>query len=495
MKIMLSFLLIGAKQSETKMEHGSTKMNVQSILQQAIKGNRELKTAQLTIKQKLEAQKMAEAKYDFQLSSDLNAVEMTATPVEGSFMTVTEQQELGLEAGISKLIKTGGIVSLQLSSKKIDQTMEINTGQTGPMNISTTTFQNKLNLVISHPLLKGFGVDVNQAEIKKARLSKEVEVINRRVKAQGIIRDVLISAIDLDFAYHQYKLLQGSLKIAEDQLKDTKLLLENGMAKQSDYLAVKANVAQRKVDLIKIQSGLLASSLKLKISLGMDLKEKPYLVKPVIDLDLDRYKKPDNFLQKAVARSLQLKIMSKEIKKINQDLKVANNQLLPSLDLSLTAGPSGNSTEFGDSLKRMVSFDAFTITGNISFKYSIGQTGANAALQTLEYARDSLEITKDDLAQAIVMSAILAKDSWQSARRRYEAAKISVLSSEEHLKNEEFLYKNGKGTYHSVMLRMQELDVAKLSMMEAKRDLTAAKIQILTLANKLLETFNLQLPQ
>jgi hypothetical protein len=45
------------------------------------------------------------------------------------------------------------------------------------------------------------------------------------------------------------------------------------------------------------------------------------------------------------------------------------------------------------------------------------------------------------------------------------------------------------------MLRMQELDVAKLSMMEAKRDLTAAKIQILTLANKLLETFNLQLPQ
>jgi outer membrane protein TolC len=267
LKIMLSFILIGAKQSETKMEHGSTKMNVQSILQQAIKGNRELKTAQLTIKQKLEAQKMAEAKYDFQLSSDLNAVEMTATPVEGSFMTVTEQQELGLEAGISKLIKTGGIVSLQLSSKKIDQTMEINTGQTGPMNISTTTFQNKLNLVISHPLLKGFGVDVNQAEIKKARLSKEVEVINRRVKAQGIIRDVLISAIDLDFAYHQYKLLQGSLKIAEDQLKDTKLLLENGMAKQSDYLAVKANVAQRKVDLIKIQSGLLASSLKLQKSL------------------------------------------------------------------------------------------------------------------------------------------------------------------------------------------------------------------------------------
>ncbi|MGM0597868.1 MAG: TolC family protein, partial [Myxococcota bacterium] len=387
LKIIMSFFLIGAMQTNPKMEHDSQKMDVQSILQQAIKGNRDLKTTRLSIKQKVEAQKMAEAKYDFQLSSDLSAVDMTATPVEGSFMTVTEQREYGLEAGISKLIQSGGMVSLQFSSKNTEQTMEVDTGQTGPMNISTTTFQNKLNLVISHPLLKGFGVDVNQAEIKKARLSKEVEVINRRVKAQGIIRDVLISAIDLDLVYHQYKLLQGSLKIAKDQLEDTKLLLENGMAKQSDYLAVKANVAQRKVEIIKLQSGLLASSLKLKKSLGMNLKKKPYLLKPVINVDLDRYKKPENFLQKAVARSLQLKIMDKEIKKINQDLKVANNQLLPSLDLTLAAGPSGNSTEFGDSLKKMVTFDAFTVSGNLSFKYSIGQTGANAALQTLEHAR------------------------------------------------------------------------------------------------------------
>lgn len=459
----------------------------------AVRNNRDLKESGARIAISKGAEQASKGRFDINVNAKLQGSYLEAQPVEGSFMSVTSSKSINFEAGVSKMLKTGGIVALTMKTSRTqtEQALDLSSmGNPVPMNLETKSMNTSLSLTVSHPLLAGMGVEINTADIKKAALNREVEEINQTAKAETVVRDVINAWLNLDLAWKQYDVLMGSLKVAKNQLHDTEALLKAGMGKESDLLAVKAAVAQREVEIENMRSMILKASLNLADLMGVKLTASSPIFRPSGLKKLDTGSL-DNIVKTAIDRSKTLAALARQLESNAVDKKVADNMLLPRLDVSITAGPTMDSTKYTETLKNLYRFDAFMVGGGLSFSTSIEKNQAKGYIETVRQTRRILDLQKERLMNLIAMSAVIARNDYESAQKRIVAARISVKASELHLENENKLFKLGRGTNHSVLLRLTELDSAKLGLEKALYDLEVAKNQIFTLSGTILARYGI----
>ncbi len=466
------------------------KIGIDEVLSVAMKGNRTLREVGYSITQARMTRRAAQGIFKPTVTASVAAVSSKSDPVPGSFFSVTDVKQYKFETGVNKLLSTGGVVSLSFSGERNEQTMLIQSmGE-----IDTKSYSTGLTLAISHPLLAGFGVAVTRAEIDKARLTLDAEKINLQAKAEGVVRDLVIAYWDLDMAWANYNMLLTGLKVSESQLTLTKALLEGDRATQSDLLAVKTAVAQRQGEILQARSAILAATVKLKILMGMKLTTPPWLFTP--STPMEQYSKvavPTDLFKVVVKRSKDLAVIDKKMEALHKDLFVAENKTKPKLDLTLAAGPTAATQSFSENFKRLVQFNSFTVSAGLSFSYSMGSIHVQEATAAiLRNSLDVMRLAKVNLKAALRQAALLALNSWQVARQRIAIAELTIRNAEEHLDKEKTLFAAGRGTNHSVLLRLETLEKARLTLLLARRDLVVAQTQILALAGKILPTFKVK---
>lgn len=470
-----------------------TNISLTDALNRAVRNNRDLKEAGARIALAKGAQQASRGRFDTNVTAKVQGSYLEAQPVEGSFMSVTSSKSISFEAGVSKMLKTGGIVMLGMktSRSQTEQLIDLSAmGNPVQSKMETKSMNTSLTLTVSHPLLAGMGVEINTADIKKAALNREVEEINQTAKAETVVRDVISAWLNLDLAWKQYDVLMSSLKVAKNQLHDTEALLKAGMGKDSDLLAVKAAVAQREVDIENMRSMILKASLSLADLMGIKVDANAPIFRPVGLKKLDAGSL-DNIVKTAIARSKTLAALARQLESNRVDEKVAKNMLLPRLDVSVSAGPTMDSVKYTETLKNLYRFDAFMVGGGLSFSTSVERNQGKGYLETVRSTKRILNIQKEKLMNLIAMSAVIARNDYESAQKRITAARISVKASELHLENEKKLFKLGRGTNHSVLLRLTELDSAKLGLEKALYDLEVAKNQIFTLSGTILGRYGI----
>jgi len=472
---------------------GVKAISLAEVLGRALEHNRGLKEAGLKVQVSRATVKATSAMFDTQLSANLNVVSQTAEFVPGQFFAITGVEKYSFDAQLARLLPTGGSVALQFSSSRTDQTMTIAMGPTPTENVSKS-FTNALTFVFTHPLLAGFGKDVTTTAAQKARIQLDADRLAREAKAQALVRDLVIAYWNLWMYWQEQDLLGVSLKVARSQLELTRTLLTVGHAKPSDLLAVQNAVAQREGDLMLSRIRILQASLAIKSQLNLPLDEEPRLLRPSErDLAYVARSLPPDLVAQTLKRSKDLAQLEKSLELLRQEEKLARQGLLPKLNLTLTAGPTGSSNEYSSAWEGLVKFSGFTITGGLSFSWTVEQTQARATLELLDANAQLLRLAKENLSQGLITGVLLARESMQTAERRIELARLAVQSAEAHLKLENDLFALGRGTNHSVLLRMAELDAARLSQIKAVYDYWTAWVQIQALSGTILDDYQLQL--
>jgi len=461
------------------------------ILAHAITHSRSLMEAGLKIASSRATLHATSAMFDTQLSANLNAVSQESEFVPGNVFSLTGLKKYSFDAQIARLLPTGGLVALQFSSSRTDQTMTL--AMAGPpQKIESKAFANAFTFVFSHPLLAGFGRDVTEAPARKARIQLDADRLAREAKAQALVRDLVIAYWNLWVYWQEQELLEVSLKVAKSQLELTRALFSVNRVTDSDLLAVRNAVAQREGDLVMAKLRILQASLAIKNQLNLPLDEE--LLRPA-EKELQYVPKtlPPALVSVVVKRSKDLAVLEKNLELLRQEERVARNSLLPKLNVTLTAGPTGNAKDYTSAWESLVKFSGFTITGGLSFSWTVEQTQARATLEILDAAAQNLRLQKENLSNGLVMAALMARQMMQAAQRRIELARVAVESAQSHLDVEMKLFALGRGTNHSVLLRMAELDAAKLSMIKAVYDYWTAWVQIQALSGDILEEYQLKL--
>jgi len=111
----------------------------------------------------------------------------------------------------------------------IDVTEFLPTGTTIDGKMSTSdrfytdrNFSNDSSITVTQSLLRGAGLDVNLATLRKAEVSTKISQFQLRDTAESLVSNIELSYWDLAYAERQVVIVRNALDVAQKQLDDTR---------------------------------------------------------------------------------------------------------------------------------------------------------------------------------------------------------------------------------------------------------------------------------
>ena len=280
-----------------------------------------------------------------------------------------EEQGLALEAAEERYQPRAGEVGVSVSDGRerdrttnlsIGPSLRVPTGGTfrlswskpveGPGERASTT-----SLTFTQPLLKGFGTDIDMASLRRTRMRERVNVRAFRDRVVGLIGSVIGAYRGALRAERRLAIAREALERAQRQLEINRALVEAGRMAPQDLVQSEASVANREYALNDSLDALEAANLSLVNILDLEEGVRIELVEEAA-VQPER-PSPDKSLETAFARRTDWLSARLGVEFARTDLRIAEDNLLPSLSLSASAsrrGGEGSETDYSGRLNLTV---------------------------------------------------------------------------------------------------------------------------------------------
>ncbi len=400
------------------------------------------------------------------------------------------QQNWGLEADVKKKFVTG--TSAELKWNGTDSTTDFLFQSLNPQ------YQSELNLSLTQPLLRDFGIDVGKSMIKIANLNFKISEEQFRKNVMDILYQIERYYWNLYFQIKDLEAREKSLKLAEDLLREFKIKIEAGTLAPVEIYQAEAEVAERKQDLIVARDLRRDTEDDLKSALNFYEKEQ-YWDLTIIPADAPRPTVMKEELMESMKEAFEYRPdynqAKMEIEARNIMVKYTKNQVLPRVDIFGTIGTMGlggrSSSETADFMgggggffqnlfaekpdlwsrhwddvaDSMASGDFYNYLIGLKIEFPLGNRFAKS-----QYSKAKIEVARAvtwlrDLENTIINEVREAVRQVETDTERVKAAKASLRFSQEKLKAEEKKYEVGLSTTHD-LLEFQE-DLARATSREA----------------------------
>ena len=187
-----------------------------------------------------------------------NSTLQTSTRAEKGATTSTTSGTVG----ISEYLPTGTSVNVSLTPlwTRID-----NFSSEAALEVGSDTHgrETVAELSLKQHLLQGSRLKVNLASMRQARLAAFATDYGLRAYVENLVAQVESNYWDYCLALRQIKILEDSLKVAEDQATEIAERIRVGTVAESERAASEAEVAQRKTALIEGRGALAQLRLGL----------------------------------------------------------------------------------------------------------------------------------------------------------------------------------------------------------------------------------------
>lgn len=373
----------------------------------ALQNNRDIKNAYL--RRILDRQDLARAEDKF-VPNFTPRISVSLDRNDLGFDTFT-QESLEAAATVSVLLPTGAQVEAGLDGRGVLQTGSDLLGQ-------------DLEISVTQPLARDFGIDVNRASVKQARLQERINILTLKSTLIGTVNSTISAYRNLLQAREQVSIEQRSLQGAQRQLEITQALIDAGRLPRVDIVQAETNVANRQVSLENAQNQVEQSRLDLIDTLDIDrsydlvLEELP----TVTEVSLD----PERLQQLALENNpdyLQSQLILEQTK---TDLLLAENEQRWNVDLQTSY--TNNVATLGEDIS---DFRAGLIVtrdfGNLNIEQAVerARVQLQQAQNTLQERQESLTIEVNNRIRDI-----------RSNRRQVELARRATQLAEQRLNNE-----------------------------------------------------------
>jgi outer membrane protein len=378
-------------------------LNLQSVIQRAVRNNLAVQAARVDEGITEARLARAEAAFDFTLFADTEfnrGTQPLIGTVAGATIlnSVADSKDWSLTTGIRKPLITGATVDL---STTMARTKRYPVDDYSP----DPAWSSAVSLGITQPLLRGFGTDVNMAQIRIAQNTDRAAYEDLRASLLKTVSDVEAAYWQLAFARQQVVVAQWLVSVGTE-VRDVLERRQSFDATRAQYANAVATVEQRKASVLSAQRLVNEANNALKalmndpdLPVGSDIAiipiDAPVEVPVTQDLRAAIVTAADR--SPDIAKSL-LGIDSASI-----GMEVADNGRLPQLDLEGRLSWFGLDGEFGDSYGEITSGDFVEYVIGARFSQAIGNRAAEAS-----YREARLSRSKTVLAyRAAVQNAVL----------------------------------------------------------------------------------------
>lgn len=430
-------------------EDHQLELSIEQAVITALRNNRALRTEQLQPMIVGTFEQIERARFDPQLVGEAVVFRERRQQVSSAtreiFDTLVEGQQVGV--GLSQEFATGTIVDLSLSHAVSDSDRVPE--QHAP----------RVGITLTQALLQGANWNVNVAAIQQAQLETLASTYELRAFAENLVAEVETTFWEYLLAEREVEIFESSLGLAEQQLNETARRVEVGTVAETELAAPRAEVAQRREELINARSSLQQIHLRLlrlinpNASDGWD--QQITLLSP-LDTDPADVESTDDHIALARMMRPELNEARLRLEQGRLDVIQTRNGLLPRLDFFLTLGKSGFSDSFGRAWRDMDG-RGYDLEAGLRFAYPLGNRAADAEYRRARLSRRQLVEALHNLEQLVDLDILLTHIDVERTREQMAATSATRELREETLRAETEKFRIGTSTGFLVAQAQRDL--------------------------------------
>lgn len=293
-----------------------------------------------------------------------------------------------------------------------------------------------LEFGLNQPLLRGFGSDSAEAEVRLAENQTRRAALVTKSELLTLVREVERGFQNLSRAHHALLIQQRLLERGVETRDVLAGRLEFDV-RPAEFSDARARVEARRANLIRFQRILRQRSDELKALLDSEqfpLAGEELLLPPAnVDASPIDFNLLDSITSALQNRpELQLALLNIDDAAIRQ--RFADNARLPLLDLNLRAALAGLDDSFGDAFGDIADSDYVDYIAGLQFEQTIGNRGPEAVFRVRRLERLQSVL---DYATQVRNSVLLVKSSLRTVVTSYaliEQTRISRIAAAENLR-------------------------------------------------------------
>ncbi|HCN31143.1 MAG TPA: hypothetical protein DIT64_21000 [Verrucomicrobiales bacterium] len=408
----------------------------------------------------------------------------------GGFVALDEpnifrQQSLLSQAGFEGLLPTGTQYRLFAGAGEFRNDLN----RQRPPAIFYPEYAAAAGGTITQPLLRGFGLGVNLAEVRVGRKNQEIALRQWEARLQRSVAQVVTDYFDLIFAVEDLEVKRGVTAFARRLVLENQKRLEAGQLSPADVQEAEVAVAVSREEVIAALGFAVEKQRSLKTQILGSMHEGEGVVflprdsLPVIAPRTDRAP----LLATALQRRPDHRAALEEAEKQEIIVKYARNQRLPRLDLQATLTANGLSGGRSDAFERAFDRQGYDAQAGFQFSIPLGNRAARANEAAAAHRREQavLNIARSELGLGVELDSGLAQVG--VARARAESTRESARLAERLLETEEKRLAEGVARTFDVLRARQALADARTRQIAAQADYNKAAVQLALITGTVLD--------
>jgi outer membrane protein TolC len=407
-------------------------------------------------------------------------------------------ESAGGDAALQELLPTGGLLALRSSATR--------TTTNGILSPLSPGYGAQVGVELRQPLLRGLSTD-------EARFNVRAATADRLGAGASLRRVTTETVAATERAYWRLvaarlaiEVRQEAVRLAQDQLEQTRTRAERGAVPRTELAQPQAELERRRGDLLETREAEARAENVLKSLILNGAEDSLWLepLAPVVDTTVNvRPVELAAEVDRALTARPELDLAQAAVIRRRAESAYTHNTVLPSLDAVVSydryglsgsenasasgSFPSGFGGDLGNSFHAIGdgNYDATRVALTLSLPIVNRTARGNAAVadhQQRQAEADASRVRK--LIRTEVMNAAAALET---AGQRIEAARSGRAAAEVQLGAERDRYASGLSTNFLVLTRQNDLSSARLDEISAITDYRMARTEMARAAGSLLE--------
>jgi outer membrane protein TolC len=464
----------------------SIRVTVQDAIMMTLENNRSLAVERINplIQETFEAQE--QAVFDPVLNADVTAErERGERAVSRGGRDPFDSETIAGEVAVENFFPAGTTVQAGGSSELFETSLN-----------DDPFVQSRLGLSVTQALLRGYGMEVNLANIRQSRLDTTASYYELRGFSESLLNQVESAYWDFALATRQIKIVEESLQLAEQQKQEAEEMIQVGKLAESEIVAAQAEIASRRQELIQARSAMEVSRLRFLRLLNPPganpfKREVVLLSRP----DLQQVTLDDMDTHVAVALKMRPDLNQARLGVQRDEIEIVKtkNGILPKMDFFVNLGKTGYADSFGGSVSD-VSGDNYDALAGIRFEYPFKNRAASARYRRSLLNRDQAQRALENLTQLVELDVRAAYIEVQRARQQISASTETRKLDEEKVRVETEKFRVGRSTNFLVAQAQRDLLLSQLIEVRTVASYLKALTELFRLEGSLLERRGISTP-
>ena len=334
-----------------------------------------------------------------------------------------EQQNQQLSLGLKQRFPWGGDYDFTLSETRSSATLQdIN-----------PTLQGEPTLTFTQPLLRGFGSEVALGPLRIAQTQLGISHAIFRAQVMATILDIVNVYWDLVFQRENLKVQQQSLRSAEQLLELNRNKVELGLLAPIEILVAEAGVASRVEGVVLAEKAVQDTEDQLRRLLNLPEQSSPHpppLLPADTPIETEKRFEEEALLAIAVKARPEVEQSRLDLQNRALSIRIAENQLNPSLDLVGTLGRNGIGGNYSTEIDQIQSGSFYRWEAGIVLSFPIGNRAAQANLQKEKAGWNQSALAQEKALQQITLEVKEGLRRVETDFRRIESNRRARILAE-----------------------------------------------------------------